>query len=162
MTDEEVQVEETMETPVEEPAEPPVDVETTTTEEEGVTVNVTITQPAATLEETSEEALVEDEEIAVEVIPESSSYTVTSPVVLAVPYSDDDTSSMVQVITNVLGEYQRITYTTEEYDANGDLVAVSTEYVPGLAGLDYAWITGALLFGLLISGGLKLLGRLFG
>ena len=150
MTEEETLVQET------ETTEEPITVETISTEEEGVTVNVTIAQPAAA----SEEALVEDEAAAEEDSAGGGTYTVTSPVVLAAAQSNDNASSMVQVIESVLGEYQRITYTTEEYDADGNLVASTTEYVPGLAGLDYAWIAGAVLFGLVIAGCLKLLGGL--
>ena len=153
MTEEEI----LEETQVEDPVAPPVDIETTTTEEEGVTVNVTIQQPAP---ENIEEDLVEGEDISTEIIPEPSTFMLTSPVVLADPEYSDVPSVMADVVVSVLGEYQRITYTTEEYDTEGNLVSVSTEYVPGLAGLDYAWITGALLFGLLIAGGLKLLGGL--
>ena len=154
---EETPGEEVVEEPAATPAEP-VEIETTTTEEEGVTVNVTIQQPAAAT--TTEEDLVEGEEITTEVIPEPSTFMLTSPVVLADAESGDVPSVMADVVVAVLGEYQRITYTTEEYDTEGNLVSVSTEYVPGLAGLDYAWITGAILFGLLIAGGLKLLGGL--
>ena len=140
----------------EDPIDPPVEIETTTTDE-GVTVNVTIQQPAP---ESVPENLVEGEDIPTEIIPEPSTFMLTSPVVLADPEYSDVPSVMADVVVAVLGEYQRITYTTEEYDTEGNLVSVSTEYVPGLAGLDYAWITGAILFGLLIVGGLKLLGGL--
>jgi hypothetical protein len=145
------------ETQVEDPVAPPVDIETTTTEEDGVTVNVTIQQPAP---ENIEEDLVEGEDIPTEIIPEPSTFMLTSPVVLADPEYSDVPSVMADVVVSVLGEYQRITYTTEEYDVDGNLVSVSTEYVPGLAGLDYAWITGAILFGILVAGCLKLLGGL--
>ena len=53
-----------------------------------------------------------------------------------------------------------MTYTVQEVDTEGNVIATSTEYVPGLAGLDYAWITGAILFGLFITGCFKLLGGL--
>lgn len=154
---EETPAEEVVEEPAAAPAEP-VEIETTTTQEEGVTVNVTIQQPAASA--SPEENLVEGEEVTTEVIPEPSTFMLTSPVVLADDESGDIPSVMADVVVSVLGEYQRITYTTEEYDTEGNLVSVSTEYVPGLAGLDYAWITGAILFGILIAGGLKLLGGL--
>ena len=154
---EETPGEEVVEDPAAAPAEP-VEIETTTTEEEGVTVNVTIQQSAASA--SPAEDLVEGEEVTTEVIPEPSTFMLTSPVVLADAESGDVPSVMADVVVAVLGEYQRITYTTEEYDTEGNLVSVSTEYVPGLAGLDYAWITGAILFGLLIAGGLKLLGGL--
>lgn len=157
MTEEELLQEENS---VEEPVtETPVEVETTTTEEEGVTVNVTIQQPEAS-PETTEETLVEDE-TAIEALPEvAAAYSVTSPGIPEIYELSESDPVMVDVITGILGEYQRQTYTVEQYDSNGDLIAVSTEFVPGLAGLDYAWITGAIFFGIVLSAGFKLLGGL--
>ena len=146
------------ETPLEENTEVPVEIETTTSQEEGVTVNVTIQQPA--VPQSGDETLVEGEEITTEIIPEPASFMLTSPVVLADTESGDVPSVMADVVVSVLGEYQRLSYVTEEYDADGNLLSVSTQYVNGLAGLDYSWITGAILFGVLIAGCLKLLGGL--
>lgn len=151
MTEEEILTEETI--------EPVVEADATGTGEEGVTVNVTITQPE-TAAATASEALSDTEEIIAEAIPAAAAYTVTSPDVLAVAESDPDDPVMVDVITAVLGEYRRQTYTVEQYDASGELIATSTEYVPGLAGLDWAWITGAILFGIVLSAGFKMLGGL--
>lgn len=89
-----------------------------------------------------------------------STVRVTSIDVLETEQSGDASNIMVQVIEDVLGEYRRQTYTIEEYNAEGDLIGTSTEYVPGLAGLDYAWITGAILFALFVSAFFKLLGGL--
>lgn len=89
-----------------------------------------------------------------------STVRVTSIDVLETEQSGDVSNIMVQVIEDVLGEYRRQTYTIEEYNAEGDLIGTSTEYVPGLAGLDYAWITGAILFALFVSAFFKLLGGL--
>ena len=166
MTEEELQTS-SEETPVELigeeiPADDPVSVETMTTEEEGVTVNVTIEQPAAAAAapEDDEAALVEDGEIAADDPASVRTFSVTSLDVLEDPQSGDVPQVMVDVIESVLGEYQRMTYTVETVDSEGNVIATSTEYVPGLAGLDYAWITGAVLFGMLIAGCFKLLGGL--
>lgn len=75
--------------------------------------------------------------------------------------TEGDSSVMVDVVQDVLGEYQRQTYTVVEVDSEGNVIGTSTEYVPGLAGLDYHWIAGALLFALFITGIFKLLGGLF-
>ena len=139
--------------------EPVVEADATGTSEEGVTVNVTITQPEAA-PASAEEDPVEDEAPAAEVLSVDAAYTVTSPTVLEDTESDPADPVMVDVITSVLGGYRRQTYTVEQYDSNGDLIATSTEYVPGLAGLDWAWITGAVLFALVLSAGFKLLGGL--
>jgi len=166
VTEEELQTS-SEETPVELigeeiPADDPVSVETMTTEEEGVTVNVTIEQPAAAAAapEDDEAALVEDGEIAADDPASVRTFSVTSLDVLEDPQSGDVPQVMVDVIESVLGEYQRMTYTVETVDSEGNVIATSTEYVPGLAGLDYAWITGAVLFGMLIAGCFKLLGGL--
>lgn len=133
--------------------------EETFTQQE-VTENVAATEQPAESLETSEEALLESEEVFEESVQEPSTFTVTSPVVLAAAEPGDGPTVMVDVISSILGDYQRLSYTTEEYDTEGNLLSVSTEYVPGLAGLDYTWLTGAVLFGLLIAGLLKLLGGL--
>ena len=145
---------ELIDTTVEESSDP-VTVETVKSEEEGVTVNVTISQP-----ESSEAAVVENEETASVDPVGIRTFSVTTPTVLETAQSGDVPQVMADVITSVLGEYQRITYTVEEVDAEGNVIATSTEYVPGLAGLDYAWITGAILFGVFIGACFKLLGGL--
>ena len=142
-----------------EPAEPVVEADATGTGEEGVTVNVTITQPEAA-PATVEEDPLEDPEAVPAAMALDAAYTVTSPTVLEDTESGDGDPVMVDVITSILGEYRRQTYTVEQYDSSGDLIATSTEYVPGLAGLDWAWIAGAIFFGLVLSAGFKLLGGL--
>ena len=142
-----------------ETSEPIVEANATGTNEEGVTVNVTIQQPEAAAASVEEDP-VDGEEMAAEVLAVDAAYTVTSPTVLEDTQSDTADPVMVDVITSVLGEYRRQTYTVEQYDSSGELIATSTEYVPGLAGLDYAWITGAILFGLVLAAGFKLLGGL--
>lgn len=67
---------------------------------------------------------------------------------------------MADVVVQVLGEYQPKMQTVQELDSAGNVIATSTEYVPGLAGLDYHWITGAVLFIVFLLGIFKLLGGL--
>ena len=67
---------------------------------------------------------------------------------------------MADVVKGVLGEYQRRTYTVQELDSSGAVVSTSTQFVPGLAGLDYEWITGAVCFVVFLVGIFKLLGGL--
>jgi len=74
--------------------------------------------------------------------------------------AEEATSTMADVITGVLGEYRQKTYTVEHLDAEGNVIATSVEYVPGLAGLDYAWLAGAAVFLLFFSGSFRLLGGL--
>lgn len=89
-----------------------------------------------------------------------STILVTQPTVLEAAQSGDGVSVMADVIRNVLGEYQRQTYTVQELDQDGNVIAVSTKYVEGLAGLDYVWLAGAAAFLLFFSGAFKLLGGL--
>lgn len=108
---------------------------TVSTTESGVTVNVTY--------------------------PDADTYSVVTvePLSEGDP-SEDLASTMASVIEGVLGEYHREIYTVTEYDSEGNVIATSTQYVDGLAGLDYAWISGAMIFGLCIAGLFKLLGGL--
>lgn len=134
----------------------PVTVETITKDEEGVTVNVTISQP-----ETAAPAdVLEGEETVSEDPVSIRTFSITEPDVLETAQSGDFPSVMADVVVQVLGEYHPKTQTVQEVDAEGNVIATSTEYVPGLAGLDYPWIAGAVLFALFLSGIFKLLGGL--
>lgn len=136
----------------------PVAVETITKEEEGVTVNVTIQQPETATPDT--EAVVEGEEPAAENPPAARTFSSVAPDVSETIPSEDAPATMARAVTAVLGEYQRKTMTVQEMDAEGNVVSTSTEYVPGLAGLDYHWIAGAVLFTVFLLGIFKLLGGL--
>lgn len=139
---------------------PSVSADSTETDKE-VTVNVTIQQPeTAASEETAPEDLVEDEAVTLEDGQSYRTFSITSPDVLETAQSGDGTSVMADVVVQVLGEYQRKTQTVQELDSSGNVIATSTEYVPGLAGLDYHWIAGAILFTVFLSGIFKLLGGL--
>ena len=87
-------------------------------------------------------------------------FSLTEPDLLASTLSGDDASVMADVIRNVLGEYQRMTYTVTVVDSDGTVIGESTEYVPGLAGLDYCWLAGAAIFLGFFTGCFKLLGGL--
>lgn len=96
-----------------------------------------------------------------EILEETTEDPVTETFTLTdIDDPESDISVMTEVIQQVLGEYQRQTYTITEVDSSGNVIGTSTEYVPGLAGLDYHWIAGAILFGLFIAGLFKLLGGL--
>lgn len=142
----------------EEPADPVI-IDTQTKEDNGVVVNVTIAQPEIPAEPVGED-LEEAESAIVEDAPLVRTFSVSSPDVVAALESLDGSSAMADVVTAVLGEYQRQTYTVQQMDSEGNVIATSTEYVPGLAGLDYPWIAGSVLFGLLLAGFLRLIGGL--
>ena len=73
---------------------------------------------------------------------------------------DGAADTMDQVVVKVLGDYQRRTMTVQEMDTEGNVLATSTQYVPGLAGLDWEWIAGAALFGLMILCVMRTIGGL--
>lgn len=144
---------------MEEPVDP-VPIDTTTTKgEDGVVVNVTIAQPEMPVESAGED-VAEDEKALLENPPVVQTFSVSSPDVMAALESLDGSAAMADVVTAILGEYQRQTYTVQQMDSGGNVIATSTEYVSGLAGLDYPWIAGAVLFGLLLAGFLRLIGGL--
>lgn len=142
----------------------PVTIDTTTTkEEDGVVVNVTIAQPETAADSSAESGAASSEETAassLEDLPVVQSFSTLSPNLLAADASGDGSAAMADVITAVFGEYHRQTYTVSHYDSSGNVIATSTEFVPGLAGLDYAWIAGVSLFALVLAGLLRLIGGL--
>ena len=142
----------------EEPVDP-VTIDTTTTKEDGVVVNVTIAQPETPVEPVGED-LEETELASSEDALLVRTFSVSSPDVVAALESLDGSAAMADAVTAVLGEYQRQTYTVQQMDSEGNVIATSTEYVPGLAGLDYPWIAGAVLFSLFLAGFLRLIGGL--
>lgn len=142
------------------PPEPPV-------QNEGVTYDV----PAPPPEIPDEIPAEEDPEIPLEgdpvelleteeAPPVVQTFTVVSVDDLPLLQSLDGGSGLADAVTSILGEYQRMTYTVEELDSDGNVLATSTQYVPGLAGLDYEWIAGAVLFALMFWGLLRLIGGL--
>lgn len=146
------------------PDTPVVSADSTETEKE-VTVNVTIQQPEAS-ESSSDVAETPAEDIPVSVLDTSEdaaayrTFTVISPDDVEAVQSVDGSTVMADVVVSVLGEYQRKTQTVQEMDSEGNILATSTEYVPGLAGLDYEWIAGAVLFALFLYGLLRMIGGL--
>lgn len=68
--------------------------------------------------------------------------------------------SMKEVIVQVFGEYSPRTQTVTQYLSDGTLLGTTTEIVPGVAGMDWQWISGVALFALVLSSFLKLVGVL--
>lgn len=75
------------------------------------------------------------------------------------PVDDPEQQSMKDVVTLVLGDYSPRTQTVTQYLSDGTSES-HTEIVPGVAGLDWEWISGAGLFGLVLFSFLKLVGVL--
>lgn len=144
-----------------------VTADSTTSDDGGVTVNVTIQQPETPTDESpSEVSETPLENLPVSVLDgqdDTSAYrtfTVVSPDDDEAVQSPDGSTVMADVVVSILGEYRRKTQTVTEMDSDGNILAVSTEIVPGLAGLDYKWIAGASFFGLFLLALMKLIGGL--
>ena len=69
-------------------------------------------------------------------------------------------SSLGSAVLGLLGSYTPETYTVTTYLPDGSAVT-STEIVPGLAGLDYEWIAGAVLFTLALYCIFRMIGGIF-
>lgn len=73
--------------------------------------------------------------------------------------SDPEDMTMRDVVVMVLGEYSPRTQTVTQYISDGSSETY-TEIVPGVAGMDWAWISGAGLFGLVLFSFFKFVGVL--
>lgn len=74
--------------------------------------------------------------------------------------SSSEDASMRDVVIQVFGEYSPRTQTVTQYLSDGSLLGTTTEIVPGVAGMDWTWISGVLLFALVLASFLKLVGVL--
>lgn len=70
-----------------------------------------------------------------------------------------DREGLAGVISGIFGDYTPRTYTTSTY-IDGEVVTV-IEIVPGVAGLDWPWLCGAALFGIMLFCLFKLLGGIW-
>lgn len=73
--------------------------------------------------------------------------------------SEAEEQTMRDVVSLVFGQYTPRTQTVTEYLSDGSSVTY-TEVVPGIAGLDWEWITGAALFALALFSFFKMVGVL--
>lgn len=135
----------------------PTETMTTETEVEGNTIVVNVEVPVvpASVEETPETSTEEtlEEIIEVEEIPEVVTYAMRS---LDDTETTEDTT-MSSVIVSVFGEYQGKTQTVTEVLADGSTIEYQ-EYVPGLAGLDWHWLSGVLLFSVVLWSFFRMVG----
>lgn len=90
-----------------------------------------------------------------DIIIEEHSYTRTVDI-LDMPFLDD-LPTIRSVLVSIFGEYQPKTQTVSTY-YDGQLMESSTEYVPGIAGMDMEWIAGVAVFTVLLYCLMKLLG----
>lgn len=138
------------------PEETPSESIEVTTEETGKDIVVNVNLPPETISNPVEDpAAIEEEDPGV-----SSTYAVS---VLDetedVSVSDPEQQTMKDVVSLVLGDYAPRTQTVTQYFSDGSSETY-TEIVPGVAGMDWEWLSGAGLFGLLLFSFLKLVGVL--
>lgn len=70
---------------------------------------------------------------------------------------EEDTAGLPGIVKSVFGEYTPRTQTITETRADGT-VLTSVECVPGLAGLDWYWLSGVFMFGLVLWSFFRFLG----
>ena len=95
-----------------------------------------------------------------DIIIEEHSYTRTVDILDGTVFFDLDDLTMRSALTAIFGEYTPKTQTVSTY-YDGQLLDTSTEYVPGLAGMDMEWIAGVIVFTVLLYCFMKLLGGVF-
>lgn len=95
-----------------------------------------------------------------DIIIEEHSYTRTVDIFGGTVFFDLDDLTMRSALTAIFGEYTPKTQTVSTY-YDGQLLDTSTEYVPGLAGMDMEWIAGVIVFTVLLYCLMKLLGGVF-
>lgn len=88
---------------------------------------------------------------------ESSAPSATRSTVLDTPSLSD---GLPTVVRSVFGEYQVRTQTVTEIAADGTSTT-SVEPVPGLAGLDWYWLSGVFLFTVVLWSFFRFLGVVF-
>lgn len=71
-----------------------------------------------------------------------------------------DETGLPAVVKSVFGEYHPRTQTVTETRTDGT-VLTSVECVPGLAGLDWYWISGVLLFAMVLWSFFRFVGGIF-
>lgn len=71
----------------------------------------------------------------------------------------EERDGLAGVVSSIFGVYTPRTYTTTTY-IDGQAVT-ATEIVPGVAGLDWPWLCGATLFGIMLFCLFKLLGGIW-
>ena len=72
--------------------------------------------------------------------------------------SDPEKGSLKSIILQVFGDYEPRTQTIET--SQGDQQTIQTEIVPGVAGVDWPWLAGVLVFSIAFYGFFRILGVL--
>lgn len=116
--------------------------------DDGKTTVVIVQQPATTDADKTDDTAAdgEDDQTAADV-----------QLTTTVDAHEEDATGLPGVVKSVFGEYHPRTQTITETRADGT-VLTSVECVPGLAGLDWYWISGVFMFGLVLWSFFRFLG----
>ncbi len=68
---------------------------------------------------------------------------------------------MKNLIIELFGEYTPVSYMENVYDAAGEIVNMQEVVASGVAGVDWPWLVGVLLFALVLYSLFRLLGVFF-
>lgn len=68
---------------------------------------------------------------------------------------------MKNLIIELFGEYTPVSYMENVYDAAGEIVNTQEVVASGVAGVDWPWLVGVLLFALVLYSLFRLLGVFF-
>lgn len=68
---------------------------------------------------------------------------------------------MKNLIIELFGEYTPVSYMENVYDAAGEVVNMQEVVASGVAGVDWPWLVGVLLFALVLYSLFRLLGVFF-
>ena len=131
---------------------------TTETDNGNVTINVTVPTASDTpSEDVSQDISAEDAvALGIEDAPSYPSYSTRTLDDIA---PSEATAALPGLITSPLGPYTPRTQTVTEYLSDGSSVTY-TEVVPGLAGLDWPWITSVTLFAMALYCIFRMIGGL--
>ena len=101
-------------------------------------------------EQTADAEVLTDENGSVTVNVYSADET---PVIVAAldPTPDPAADTMPAILESIFGSYNPRTQTVTMTCSDGSIVT-STEIVPGLAGLDYVWLSGVVTFSIILAG----------
>lgn len=107
----------------------------------------------------------EDSPAAEDVTPGSDIYLTTSVEPVTMGYSTYEVtdvqerteSTVSQAVVSIFGVYQPITHTVTDHLSDGSSVTYE-QVVPGLAGVDWVWLSGVALFALMLWSLFRLLG----
>lgn len=132
-------------------------IETVTTETEGGNVTVNVTLPAAVSVEPS--SAENDSSEVLEDTPVSALYTLYALDETVSNDTDVDVMQLPALLVELFGEYQPRTQTVTEYLSDGSSVSYQ-QVIPGVAGMDFEWLSAVGLFALFLFCLMKLVGGL--